>query len=102
MDEKIKNNLKSEARWLRLVFMALFVFVGSLVTGLIVILAIAQALYGFFKGEPNDRLLLFSGSLNQFAFQIAQYLTYNADEKPYPFTDWPGSASSETAVNHSE
>ena len=89
MDKNIINHLKSESRWLRLVFMILFATIGYLAGSLAVILSIAQALHGFLQGEPNARLARFTQGLNQFIFQILQFLTYNSDEKPYPFSDWP-------------
>lgn len=90
MDEKIVNNLKSESRWLRLVFMLLFVFLGYLAAIVVVILAAIQAVTGFIAGKPNERLLDFSAGINQFLYQILQFLTFNSDSKPYPFSDWPG------------
>ncbi|USE39288.1 DUF4389 domain-containing protein [Endozoicomonas sp. SCSIO W0465] len=91
MEEKIVNNLKSESRWLRLVFMVVFAFVAYLAAFLVMLIAIVQAVHGFVMGEPNDRLLKFSGGVNQYIYQIAGFLTYNVDVKPYPFSDWPAS-----------
>ncbi|MFK0572733.1 DUF4389 domain-containing protein [Endozoicomonas sp.] len=93
MDEKVVNNLKSESRWLRLVFMVGFGIVAYLAAFLVMLLALVQAVHGFCMGEPNERLLKFSGGVNQFIYQIAGFLTYNTEVKPYPFSDWPQSSS---------
>ena len=90
MDEKLIKNLKSESRWLRLVFMVLFGVVGYLAGLLAVWIGIIQAIHGFIMNEPNKRLLAFSASLNQFIYQVVGFITYNSDVKPYPFSDWPG------------
>ena len=90
MDEKLMNNIKSESRWLRLVFMVLFAAIGYLAAMIVVLLALVQAVFGFIRGESLGRLLTFSASLNQFIYQIMQFLTYNSEIKPYPFSDWPG------------
>ena len=90
MDEKVIDNLKSESRWLRLLFMVLFYMLAHIAGFLILLVAIAQVIHGFIKSEPNSRLLEFSASLNQYFYQIIQFVTYNADTKPYPFSDWPG------------
>ncbi|WP_422448053.1 MULTISPECIES: DUF4389 domain-containing protein [unclassified Endozoicomonas] len=89
MDEKVVNNLKSESRWLRLVFMVVFGVVAYLAAFLVMLMAIVQAVHGFIMSEPNDRLLKFSAGVNQYIYQIAGFLTYNSDTKPYPFSDWP-------------
>lgn len=97
MDEKVIDNLKSESRWLRLVFMALFFMAGYLAAFLIMLVALIQVIHGFIKGEPNGRLLELSAGLNQYFFQIIQYITYNTEIKPYPFSDWPDQASEESS-----
>ncbi|WOG30322.1 DUF4389 domain-containing protein [Endozoicomonas sp. 8E] len=90
MDEKVLDNLKSESRWLRLLFMVLFYMLAHIVGLLILLIAIIQVVHGFIKSEPNARLLDFTAGLNQYFYQIIQFVTYNADTKPYPFSDWPG------------
>lgn len=90
MDEKIVSNLKSESRWLRLIFMALFAALSYFAIMIILALACIQAIVGFITGSPNVRLLNFSDSLSHFIYQCMQFLTYNTEEKPFPFSDWPG------------
>lgn len=103
MDEKVVNNLKSESRWLRLVFMILFGVVAYLAAFLVMLITFVQAVHGFIMGEPNERLLKFSAGVNRFIFQIAGFLTYNSDIKPYPFSDWPQSSNgNERTVNESD
>ncbi|WP_257285099.1 DUF4389 domain-containing protein [Endozoicomonas sp. SESOKO1] len=89
------NNFKSESRWLRLVFMVVFGVVAYLAAFLVMLIAIVQVVHGFIMSEPNDRLLKFSAGVNRYIFQIAGFLTYNSDVKPYPFSDWPVSAQCE-------
>ncbi len=93
MDEKVVNNLKSESRWLRLVFMVVFGVVAYLAAFLVMLIALIQAVHGFVMSEPNERLLAFSAGVNRFIYQIAGFLTYNSDVKPYPFSDWPQSSN---------
>ncbi|WP_257252630.1 MULTISPECIES: DUF4389 domain-containing protein [unclassified Endozoicomonas] len=90
MDKKVFDNLKSESRWLRLLFMVLFYMLAYIVGFLILLIAIIQVVHGFIKSEPNSRLLDLSAGLNQYFYQIIQFVTYNDDTKPYPFSDWPG------------
>ncbi|WP_067517800.1 DUF4389 domain-containing protein [Endozoicomonas ascidiicola] len=95
MDENIVDNLKSESRWFRLVFMVLFGIAAYLAGFLVMLIALIQAVHGFVVGEPNQRLLSFSDSVNQYIFQIASFLTFNSDVKPYPFSDWPQGSSTD-------
>ena len=101
MDENIIKNLKSESRWLRLVFMAVFALVGLVAVYFVLMLSVVQMLCGFIQGESNARLLQFTYGLNQFLYQIAQFLTYNSEDKPYPFSDWPEASDSEVVDEES-
>ncbi|PJE80491.1 hypothetical protein CI610_00517 [invertebrate metagenome] len=89
MTQKITDNLKSETRWLRLLFMVFFAFVGYICGMLVMLVAFIQIVHGFIMGEPNQRLLRLSYGLNRFLFHVIQFITYNSDQKPYPFNDWP-------------
>ena len=100
MDENVIKNLKSESRWLRLLFMVVFYFAAYLAGMAILLLAIVQVLHGFIKGSPNERLLVLSGGLNRYFYQVLQYVTYNSDSKPYPFNDWPGAEDSSSEDRH--
>lgn len=85
----VVDNLKSQARWLRLLFMVGFSFAGYVSVLLIMLVAIIQIVHGFVTGESNQRLLQLSEGLNLFFFQVVQFITYNSDKKPFPFSDWP-------------
>lgn len=102
MDDNMIKNLKSESRWLRLLFMALFAAMGYLAVLLVFLISIAQAVHGFIKGEGNARLLQFTAGLNQYIYQIAQFLTSNSEEKPYPFSNWPEPSDHESMSESSE
>ena len=73
----------------RLLFMILFwVFlrISLVVTGLI---SIIQWVILWFQEEPIDSLMVFSRSLKLFQAQILAYLTFESEEKVFPFADWP-------------
>jgi hypothetical protein len=86
----IEDNLKARATWLRLLFMIVLAFIYGLsriVLGAVVVL---QFFWVLFTGETNARMLRFGHSLATYTYQIVLYLTYNSDERPFPFDlDWP-------------
>jgi Flp pilus assembly protein TadB len=89
-NRQLEDNLKSRATWLRLVFMIVFVFLyglSRLVVGAVVIL---QFFWVLITGETNVRLKSFGQALATYTYQIVVYLTWNSDERPFPFDqDWP-------------
>ncbi len=85
----VKKNLMSESVWIRILYMILFWLAGHVAVALILLVAVVQAILTLVSGRTNTNLLDFTRSLNRYLFQIAQFLTFNSEQKPYPFSDWP-------------
>ncbi|MFT6101636.1 MAG: hypothetical protein ACJATV_001115 [Granulosicoccus sp.] len=94
---ELKVRLLSAEHWLRFVFMVLFAVVAGVASYVVAVLIIIQFLFTLVTGTGEERLKAFGGSLSKYLFQILQYLTYNSEEKPYPFNDWP--VAEETDIN---
>ena len=92
--EDMTEHLKSRNTWLRLVFM--FVFAVIFYISCLVMFAVAalQFLWKLFTGEVNERLTAFGANLAEFMRRIVLFLTFNSDEMPFPFSDWPDVRSS--------
>ncbi|GMR05636.1 MAG: hypothetical protein BMS9Abin25_0211 [Gammaproteobacteria bacterium] len=88
MNDNIKENLKDNSTWMRILYMAIFVFIFNIVELLIAALVIFQLLVLLFTGEKNMRLVGFGGMLSQYAYRMLQYLTFNSEDRPFPFADW--------------
>jgi hypothetical protein len=84
-DARLEENIKSRSTWLRLLFMILFLALWSISR----ILVLAVVFWVLFTGDTNARLLAFGTSLATYSYQIISYLTYNTEEQPFPFSDWP-------------
>lgn len=95
MNSTLKSNLKSESFWIRSIFMVLFFIVYRIVDILVLLVAICQWLYMLLTGDANASLSRFAGGLASYVAQIIQYLSYQTEEKPYPFSDWPQAAAPE-------
>jgi hypothetical protein len=89
--QALKENLMTEAFWLRLCFMLLFVVVLEIATSIMGLLILMQFVYRLFSGRCQPNLLGFSDSLALFILQGYRFLTYQTETKPYPFDDWPQS-----------
>ena len=93
----VQENITSGQHWMRFLYMVLFAvalyFVPVVYLGLIV----TQGLVALFRGEPSMRIREFSSTLNQFVFQALEFLVYNSDKKPFPFSEWPESKLSDTS-----
>lgn len=87
--EELKTNLLSSAHWMRLVFMLLFVALLHVATFVVWVVTALQFLFALFTGHDNVQLRKLGDTLSQYVFQVLQFLSYNTEEKPFPFKDWP-------------
>ncbi len=101
-DNDLMSKLLSADHWLRFVFMFLFAVIASVASYVIMILIIIQFLFALFTGNSEERLQAFGSSLSQYIFQILNFLTYNSDDKPFPFSDWPQANASDAADQGSD
>ena len=85
----IEDNIKSGSTWLRLLFMILFVALWSISRIIVVAVVALQFLWVLIAGDSNSRLAGFGQSLATYTYQIVMYLTFNTEEQPFPFSDWP-------------
>jgi hypothetical protein len=86
--EHLKESLKDGGSWLRLLFMVLFSVIYSVAE-----VVVFQFLCVLLTGNRNDKALSLGAQLSTFIYQVLRYLTYNSDERPYPFADWPCDAT---------
>ena len=81
----IEDNLKSKDTWTRLIFMVIYYVlasIASIVVGAVVVLGFLAVL---FTGERNRQLMVAGQTLANYIRDILSYLTYNTDDKPFPF-----------------
>ena len=71
---------------------------GEVLLGAVVLLQLG---YRLFYGAPNAGLLGFGDSLSQYLAQIGRFGTFNSDEKPWPFADWPTPQAPQGETPHS-
>lgn len=79
---------KNKNVWFRGLFMLLFIFLMGVAKFVTLVVVVLQFLAVLFSGETNANLLQFGKSLSVYQYQIALYLTYNSDIRPFPFADW--------------
>ncbi|WP_444943728.1 DUF4389 domain-containing protein [Microbulbifer sp. ZKSA006] len=90
-NDNLKRNLTSGNQWVRLIYMVLFAVCLQVAAWLLMAVVILQFLFSIINGKPNDNLRRFGDQLSSYVYQAIQFLIYNSDEKPFPFSEWPES-----------
>jgi hypothetical protein len=57
---------------------------------IVVALALFQLICTLVTRRPNEKIMRFGKNLGVYLSQIVDFLTYNTEQKPWPFQDWPG------------
>ena len=89
IDEKRKVTL------IRGLFMLLFSIIYSVAEVVLAIVVLLQFSFVLVSRERNYRLLEFGAQVSTFIYQVLRYVTFNSDERPFPFADWPSTAVDE-------
>ena len=69
-----------------MLFFLLVYQVAEILLGISIVL---QVIFIAFSGEKNLFLQQAGAGLSRYAYQVYRYLTYNREEKPFPFSPWP-------------
>lgn len=96
--EEIRENIKSQDTWLRLLFIIIYGMILWLASVVLAFVVVFQFLSVLFTRETQKNLLEFGASLAEFVRQIVAYLTFNTEYKPFPFGDWPAGAAAPAAA----
>jgi len=79
--------------WIRGLYMLLFIIITRL-TGVIVgLVMLIQFILKLATGNTNSNLERFGDQLSQYLYEIVQFQTFNTENKPFPFDQWPQGSS---------
>ena len=90
--EHCKNVL---IRW---IFMLLFLIISRIIDAIIALIAVFQLFYSLVMRKPNGNVMGFGKDLSLYLAEIVQFLSYNTETKPWPFSQWP-QTDSETPIH---
>ncbi len=84
----LKDNLLNPSHWIRLIFVIIYaVVMYMLFFPILLLLVVLQFICALIIGEPNNNLAKASNIFGQYILQTINYITYNSDDKPWPFND---------------
>jgi hypothetical protein len=89
MSNGVKDNIINIATWTRGMYMLLCTIFYCVAELVLFALVIIQFLFKLFTGATNPRLLKLGQGLAIYIYQIVQFLNFNSEHHPYPFSGWP-------------
>lgn len=97
--DQIKSNVKNTHNWRRLLYMVLFAVFLQLAAIIMWVLCSIQFLFVLLTGQDNENLRQLGSSIASFVHHALRFLSYNTDDKPFPFEAWPAPEESEGVVS---
>lgn len=95
MEQQTKTNLLNSETWIRLLYMIVFGLLSILARMVVWVVAVLQFLLVLVTGNDNNNLRDLGQGASKWTYQAFLFVTFNSDEKPFPFSDWPEIDSSE-------
>jgi len=90
----IKEHAKDVDVWIRGLFILVFGVLFYVLFWIISLLVLFQFITKVITSKLNEQLMQFSNGLTLYAFQILNYMTFQSEERPFPFSPWPGTGDS--------
>ena len=103
MNDKVKEvreNVKNVDTWIRGLFIIIYGVIFYVLFWIIWLVVIFQFLMKVIMGTLNPNVMNFSGGLTRYAFQILQYVTFQSEERPWPFGPWPAAVAGAVPAEH--
>jgi hypothetical protein len=69
--------------------MLVFLVFYSVAKVTIIAIIAFQFILSLLTGATNEKLVTLGKSLSTYLYQILLFLTFNSENHPYPFSDWP-------------
>ena len=89
MSNNVKKSLLNLETWIRIGYIAFVLLLLSIASSVAFFLVVLQAASVLLTGRDNEKLREFGHSLGQWGFQCLLFATYNTEQRPFPFSDWP-------------
>jgi hypothetical protein len=89
----VKANVKNVDTWLRGLFIVIYAVISYVLFWIIWLVVIFQFVMKVITANLNPNVMNFSGGLTRYAFQILEYVTFQSEERPWPFGPWPAEKS---------
>jgi hypothetical protein len=92
IEEAVVKSEKSDNKneiFSRVFYTILFAIIGWLSLYVFALVVIIQFGFLLITGQVNTNLKGFNKEVGLFLFDLIKYLSFQSNEKPFPFRDWP-------------
>jgi len=92
MEDKTREHLVNGSIWLRGLHMLLMAVAYNVVEAMLALIAVFQFFCALLTGRVNEPLLKFAKNGSIYIQEVLEFLTFNSEIRPFPFSAWPDEA----------
>jgi len=81
----------NKTAWQRVLFTAIFWVIFYVSQIIIAAVVVAQCVFFLIGGQANQQLLTFGENLSRYVHDVLKFVTFNTEQRPFPFSDFPKS-----------
>ncbi len=89
MSHNIEHNIKQPSTWKRGAYILLFSIFYQMAAALLILIITFQFVNKLVTGDTNKQFRQLSRSIASYIYQVFQFMSFNSNDIPYPFSDWP-------------
>ncbi len=89
MDTKTYDSVTDKGLWKRILSMLVLGFAYSIAKFVLFATVVLQVLFTLFTGSNNEPLKATGKSLTDYIYEVFMFLTFNSENRPFPFKAWP-------------
>lgn len=89
MEGRTRENMVDGSIWTRGLHMVLFAVAYNVAEAMLALTAIFQFFSALITGKVNEPLLQFAKNAALYVQEVMEFLTFNSEIRPFPFTPWP-------------
>jgi hypothetical protein len=89
MATETDQTLSKRSIWHRGLLMFVFAVLFGLAEAVLIVITLIQFFWAAITGAPNAALRDFGAMMSEWLREVGQFQTFNSEEAPYPWGDWP-------------
>jgi hypothetical protein len=95
MAQKMYESVTDKNLWKRIISMLVLGFAYGIARVVLGAVVVFQVLFTLFTGNNNEPLKAIGKNLTNYIYEILMFLTFNSEDRPFPFRGWSESGSNE-------
>lgn len=102
MSLNVEQHIKKPSTWKRGLYILFYSICYQLAAAILFFIILFQFVLKLLSGDTHAELRQLSRRLATYLYQLIQFMSFNSNDKPYPYGEWPDDESNVVAKTPKE